>query len=329
MAPFCAKRQSCSFPGRHVARECRPGLICDSDTVGISRIESEKSNGPERAGVQKQKMSADVARGHGGDGGGDDRPPPYQGTRKPKFGGMREGRLQIPARRPDIGLKAISDKSGPVPNPTQFDSASPIGYLTAGHKCFAGIHQHLQKIYNGRRLTLKRKIVVPEEDGTYDLERIRRGRLSYISEVDWDAQLAFWNDPKNLARAAQNKQNRAKSKVMRPQHFKSPVADPHLFLTHMLRQYSSNPEAKLFYVGLGSNYHHGCALIEESHSIVRRGHIPGSKRGESAHATSEHVIERVWGCGDDEPGDDEEATRMRRIEDDKLRDVRFEWNGNT
>ncbi|GKG08152.1 hypothetical protein Tco_0333984, partial [Tanacetum coccineum] len=23
-------------------------------------------------------MSADVARGHGGDGGGDDRPPPYQ-----------------------------------------------------------------------------------------------------------------------------------------------------------------------------------------------------------------------------------------------------------
>ncbi|GJX45914.1 hypothetical protein Tco_0262590 [Tanacetum coccineum] len=51
-------------------------------------------------------MSADVARGHGGDGGGDDRPPPYQvptgcggclgnrgkGTRKPNLGGRRAGR---------------------------------------------------------------------------------------------------------------------------------------------------------------------------------------------------------------------------------------------
>ncbi|GJU43690.1 hypothetical protein Tco_1200956 [Tanacetum coccineum] len=52
-------------------------------------------------------MSADVARGHGGDGGGDDRPPPYQiptgcrgclgnrgkGTRKPNLGGKRAGGL--------------------------------------------------------------------------------------------------------------------------------------------------------------------------------------------------------------------------------------------
>nr|GFB83218.1 hypothetical protein [Tanacetum cinerariifolium] len=48
-----------------------------------------------------------VARGHGGDGGGDDRPPPYQvptgcggclgnrgkGTRKPNLGSRRAGRL--------------------------------------------------------------------------------------------------------------------------------------------------------------------------------------------------------------------------------------------
>ncbi|GJR20376.1 hypothetical protein Tco_0968903, partial [Tanacetum coccineum] len=33
-----------------------------------------------------------------------------------------------------------------------------------------------------------------------DWERVRRGRPSHISEVDWDAQIAFWNDPKNLAR---------------------------------------------------------------------------------------------------------------------------------
>ncbi|GKA68345.1 hypothetical protein Tco_0768262 [Tanacetum coccineum] len=34
-----------------------------------------------------------------------------------------------------------------------------------------------------------------------------------ITPADWDAQLAFWNDPRNQARAAQNRQNRAKSTV--------------------------------------------------------------------------------------------------------------------
>nr|GEX93048.1 subtilisin-like protease SBT2.4 [Tanacetum cinerariifolium] len=55
---------------------------------------------------------------------------------------------------------------------------------------------------------------VPKEDGTYDVERIKRGSPSHIFEVDWDAHIAFWNDPKNLARAIQNKQNREKSKVV-------------------------------------------------------------------------------------------------------------------
>ncbi|GKC52769.1 hypothetical protein Tco_1075514 [Tanacetum coccineum] len=74
-------------------------------------------------------MSADVARGHGGDGGGDDRPPPYQvptdcggclgnrgkGTRKPNLGGRRAGRLHTRQETRNLGLKAITDKSGPVP----------------------------------------------------------------------------------------------------------------------------------------------------------------------------------------------------------------------
>nr|GFA41361.1 hypothetical protein [Tanacetum cinerariifolium] len=74
-------------------------------------------------------MSADVARGYGGDGGGDDRPPPYQvpigcggclgnrgkGTQKPNLGGRRAGRLHTRQETQDLGLKAITDKSGPVP----------------------------------------------------------------------------------------------------------------------------------------------------------------------------------------------------------------------
>nr|GFC70508.1 hypothetical protein [Tanacetum cinerariifolium] len=54
-------------------------------------------------------------------------------------------------------------------------------------------------IDNGKKAALKQRYWVPEEDESYDLEGIRRARLSHISKADWDAQLAFWNDPKNLA----------------------------------------------------------------------------------------------------------------------------------
>ncbi|GJT21421.1 hypothetical protein Tco_0891358 [Tanacetum coccineum] len=76
-----------------------------------------------------KQMSADVARGHGGDGGGDDRPPPYQvptgcggclgnrGEGQPKalLGGRRAGRLHTRQETRNLRLKAITDKSGPVP----------------------------------------------------------------------------------------------------------------------------------------------------------------------------------------------------------------------
>nr|GEZ00397.1 hypothetical protein [Tanacetum cinerariifolium] len=66
-----------------------------------------------------------VARGHGGDGCGDDPPPPYQvptgcggclgnrgkGTQKPNLGGRRVGRLHTRQETRNLGLKAITDKS--------------------------------------------------------------------------------------------------------------------------------------------------------------------------------------------------------------------------
>ncbi|GKC50619.1 hypothetical protein Tco_1073364 [Tanacetum coccineum] len=70
---------------------------------------------------------------------------------------------------------------------------------------YAAIQQHLQKIYNGKKDALKERYWILDSDGTYDLERIRQISPSHIFEVDWDAHIAFWNDPKNLARAAQNK----------------------------------------------------------------------------------------------------------------------------
>nr|GEY80124.1 hypothetical protein [Tanacetum cinerariifolium] len=98
-------------------------------------------------------------------------------------------------------------------NVTQLDLHS---HIESDHwsEIYSAIQQHLQKIYNGKKDALKERYWVPDKEWTYDVERIRHGRPSHIFEVDWDVQIAFWNDPKNLARTAQNKQNRAKSKVV-------------------------------------------------------------------------------------------------------------------
>ncbi|GJT21422.1 hypothetical protein Tco_0891359 [Tanacetum coccineum] len=200
---------------------------------------------------------------------------------------------------------------------TQFD-LRPHMESDCWPQIYAGIQQHLQKIYNGRS-ALKERYWVPEEDGTYDLERLRRGRPSYISEVNWDAQLAFWNDPKNLARAAQNKQNRAKSKTQ----------DGDLSIHR------------------GSNTPTGVPYTEdEIMAIVRggkqRGHIPGVGRvlpgqgtvipppSQSTHSADiarlkkrekrltkqVHMFRGEDGCGDDEPGDDEGGVEDEEDEDD-------------
>ncbi|GJT69610.1 reverse transcriptase domain-containing protein [Tanacetum coccineum] len=89
-------------------------------------------------------MSADVARGHGGDGGGDDRPPSHhiptgcggclgnrgKGTRKPNLGGRRAGRQHTRQETRNLGLKAITDKSGPVSIRFEFgdrETLMPLG----------------------------------------------------------------------------------------------------------------------------------------------------------------------------------------------------------
>ncbi|GKB95644.1 hypothetical protein Tco_0981781 [Tanacetum coccineum] len=60
----------------------------------------------------------------------------------------------------------------------------------------AGIQQHLQKLYNTNKASLKAAHwVINPETGTYDVETIRQGRPESITPADWDAHIAFWNDP--------------------------------------------------------------------------------------------------------------------------------------
>ncbi|GJY50754.1 hypothetical protein Tco_0441601 [Tanacetum coccineum] len=90
-------------------------------------------------------MSAYVAQGHGDDGGGDDRPPPYQiptgclgnrgkGTRKPNLGGRRAGRMHTRQETQNLRLKAITDKNGFVLIRFEFgdrETLMPLGDHTA------------------------------------------------------------------------------------------------------------------------------------------------------------------------------------------------------
>nr|GFC22668.1 hypothetical protein [Tanacetum cinerariifolium] len=82
----------------------------------------------------------------------------------------------------------------------------------------ADIQQHLQK-------------------STYNVEKIMRERPGNITASEWDKYIEFWNDPRNIARAAQNRQNRAKSTVISRQGSRSLVC-----LRDEMRQTSTTHE---------------------------------------------------------------------------------------
>ena len=88
---------------------------------------------------------------------------------------------------------------------------------------YEGINNHLQKAYNTNKASFKAKHwKVDPTTGTYDVEAIRRARPEEIKTADeWDKYIQFWNDPKNLARAAQNRLNRQKNLVISRQGSRS------------------------------------------------------------------------------------------------------------
>ncbi|GJW30407.1 F-box domain containing protein [Tanacetum coccineum] len=97
----------------------------DNATLHIDGQSTEVDAPPDIIDV----MSVDVARSYGGDGGGEDRPPPHhvptgcmgcfanrgKGKRKPNLGGRAAGRLNTRDKTRNLSLKEITDKKGPVP----------------------------------------------------------------------------------------------------------------------------------------------------------------------------------------------------------------------
>ncbi|GJU58387.1 reverse transcriptase domain-containing protein [Tanacetum coccineum] len=298
-------------------------------------------------------MSTDVARGHGGDGGGDDRPPSHhiptgcggcfanrgKGTRKANLGGRKAGRLHTRQETRNLGLKKITDDKGPVPIRFEWDDKKtmmPLGGHASHWSNYLGeliremplYYPSWQKVPAERKARSwtkywsaaspkavqlpkcfsqgQRHWVINPKTGTYDVETIRQGRPESITPADWDAQITFWNDPRNQARAAQNRQNRAKSTVvcrlgsrslarLRDEMMASletreyPSLIDTFFVTHTVNGVFIRDEDRAIYEemvrlrALGSNTESGVPYTDEEINAMarkgkQRGHLPGVGR---------------------------------------------------
>ncbi|GJW23936.1 hypothetical protein Tco_0037747 [Tanacetum coccineum] len=235
-------------------------------------------------------MSADVARGHGGDGGGDDRPPPYQvptgcggclgnrgkGTRKPNLGGRRAGRPHTRQETRNLGLKAITDKSGPVPirfEVNDRETLMPLGDHAAHWANYLGeLVRELPLHYpSWRQMSPERKAGVVAKIGTqFDLRTHH--------ESDRWPSLSIAAFQQHLQRSSWQKAA-LKEWIWIPDSARTYGLEfirlsrlSHIFKEEMLRLQ-----------GLGSNTETGVPYTEdEIMAIVRggkqRGHIPGVGR---------------------------------------------------
>ncbi|GKE38866.1 hypothetical protein Tco_1462271, partial [Tanacetum coccineum] len=193
-----------------------PHDLADSDDEDLINVDDDD-------GVDV--VYSNVARGHGGDGGYDDRPPTHhiptgcggcfvnrgKGTQKPNLGGRKAGRLHTRQETQNIRLK-ITDVKGPVPIRIE---EMPLYYpswrqVPAEQKAAiltkigtqsdlkphmqsqrwtdinAGIQQHLQKLYNTNKASLKATHwVISPETGTHDVESIRKRRPENITLGSW------------------------------------------------------------------------------------------------------------------------------------------------
>ncbi|GKA45977.1 F-box domain containing protein [Tanacetum coccineum] len=171
-----------------------------------------------------------------------------------------------------------------------------------------GINQHLQKAYNTNKASFKsRHWKADPATGTYDVEAIRQARPDDITAAEWEKYIAFWNDPRNLARAAQNRLNRSKSAVTCRQGSRSlarlrdemmqasgtqeyPSLIDTYWQTHTVNGVFINDEDRRIYEEMRRLEATGQHTDDEINALARggklRGHIPGVGRVLPSRATS-------------------------------------------
>ncbi|GJW04124.1 hypothetical protein Tco_1562980 [Tanacetum coccineum] len=148
-------------------------------------------------GVEKMS-SVDVARSHGGDGGGEDRPPPHhvptgcggyfinrgKGKRKPNLGGRGAGRLNTRDKTRNLSLKEIAVAKGPVPiNFEQGDkqTLNPLGPYAAHWSNYIGEVIRIVPLYypSWEKVPKERKAALISNIGTLEVGMVSEKRWQW------------------------------------------------------------------------------------------------------------------------------------------------------
>ncbi|GJV45045.1 hypothetical protein Tco_1429581 [Tanacetum coccineum] len=191
-----------------------PHDLADSDVEDLINVDDD--------GVEKMS-SADVARSHGGDGGGDDRPPSHvvptgcggcfankgKGKRKPNLGGRGAGRLNTRDKTRNLSLKEIAVAKGPVPiNFEQGDkqTLNPLGPHAAHWSNYIGEVVRSVPLYypSWEKVPKERKAAIISEIGTqFDLKpyiqselwpEIRKGIDQHLGKIYTDNKSSLKRD---------------------------------------------------------------------------------------------------------------------------------------
>nr|GEX66456.1 hypothetical protein [Tanacetum cinerariifolium] len=238
---------------------------------------------------------------------------------------------EFPMHYPSWHKIPVKRKAGVIRNIKSRFELTPHMQTDLWPKIIKGIEQRLVKIYTDNKSVLKQKHWVLNSNGTRDVEGIRSRRPANISLEDWDSQIAFWSDPKNAARAAQNARNRAKSMVICWQGSPSLAVLRDMQEMLRLKDLGPNKPTDVPYTD------------DEIMAMVRRGkqrgHIPGVGRiltgqgrdvltipeSRCTHIADVNVLQsqhevrsdsESGGGRDDEPGEDEDADEDEDVDGD-------------
>nr|GEW72479.1 hypothetical protein [Tanacetum cinerariifolium] len=188
-----------------------------------------------------------------------------------------------------------------------------------------------EEAYNTNKAAFKAQHwVIDPTIGTYNVKKIRRARPENITASEWDKYIQFWNDPRNIARATQNRQNRAKSKVISrqgsrslarlrdemrqsstTQEYRSLIET--FFVAHTINGEFLQDEDRPIYKEMRRLEATGTYTDDEINRLARggkqRGHIPGVGKVLPARATASPT--GVAGAGTTRRVPTIRTTRMR------------------
>nr|GEX81083.1 hypothetical protein [Tanacetum cinerariifolium] len=239
--------------------------------------------------------SADVARSHAGDGGGEDRPLYTMYPAVTWVALLTEFELRDKQTVMPLGDYATH-------------WSSYIGEVIRGMPLY---YPSWLKVPKERKAALVTDIlgaqhwVIDPTTGTYNVKKIRRARPENITASEWDKYIQFWNDTRNIARAAQNRKNRAKSTVISRQGSRSlarlqdemisitqgyPSLIDTFFVAHTVNGELLRDEDRRIYEEMRRLEATSTYTDDEINRLTRgskqRGHIPGMSRVLPARATA-------------------------------------------